>query len=385
MLTKELIEFIYRAAFIPRWNEHIRTDGFTELENQAHKTIIAYCVARCEEEEHGRKIDYEKLYEAEIFEFLCRIQLTDIKPYIKHKIQNKFGDKLNKWIYSEITSQLPDLSQRFKQNFLRYLTDENFYEDEKEILDAAAFLSTRWEFNIIKNMNQGIHGIETVAKEVESKNEEHYKFIAVRKILMDGKLKSFIDIIGKLRFQKRWTTIPRIPETSVMGHLLITAVITFFLSEQKMIKNNVTCALFHDLPESLTRDIISPVKYSVEGLDEYIKKLEMDLIEERILPLLPRKWHKDIIYYVEHEFADRYIDENGTVILTEKNPLYEYGSKLIQGKYIKLADTLAAYYEIKISKEFGIKAPKMEIAANHFENEYKEKEIYGKNFFYLFK
>ena len=42
MLTKSFIEFLYEAAHIQRWNEHIRPMGFTELDKQAHKMMIVY-------------------------------------------------------------------------------------------------------------------------------------------------------------------------------------------------------------------------------------------------------------------------------------------------------------------------------------------------------
>lgn len=43
MLNKEFIEFLYEAAHIQRWNDHIRPNGFTELDKQAHKMIISTC------------------------------------------------------------------------------------------------------------------------------------------------------------------------------------------------------------------------------------------------------------------------------------------------------------------------------------------------------
>ena len=46
MLTKSFIEFLYEAAHIQRWNEHIRPMGFTELDKQAHKMMIVYVLAR---------------------------------------------------------------------------------------------------------------------------------------------------------------------------------------------------------------------------------------------------------------------------------------------------------------------------------------------------
>jgi putative hydrolases of HD superfamily len=38
----------------------------------------------------------------------------------------------------------------------------------------------------------------------------------------------------------------------------------------------------------LTRDIISPIKRSIEGLDELIKETNSGQMEDVLLPLLPR-------------------------------------------------------------------------------------------------
>ena len=35
MLNKVFVEFLYEAAHIQRWNDHIRPNGFTELDKQA--------------------------------------------------------------------------------------------------------------------------------------------------------------------------------------------------------------------------------------------------------------------------------------------------------------------------------------------------------------
>lgn len=37
MLSKKFIEFLFEGAHIQRWNDHIRPNGFTELDKQAHK------------------------------------------------------------------------------------------------------------------------------------------------------------------------------------------------------------------------------------------------------------------------------------------------------------------------------------------------------------
>ena len=132
----------------------------------------------------------------------------------------------------------------------------------------------------------------------------------VQKISLKGKTSKFIDLVGQLRFQKRWAQSPRVPETSVMGHVLIVAILGYFCAAElgacdERIVNDFLCGLFHDLPEVLTRDIISPVKTSVEGLDDLIKDIEKRQVAEKLLPLLPWGWHEEIIYFTQNEFTNR--------------------------------------------------------------------------------
>ena len=49
-----------------------------------------------------------------------------------------------------------------------------------------------------------------------------------------------------------------------------------------VIVNDFLCGLFHDLPEVLTRDIISPIKRSIQGLDDLIKDIEKRQVAEKI-------------------------------------------------------------------------------------------------------
>ena len=46
----KLMERFTKAASMQRWNDHIRPVEFTELDKQAHKMVIAYILAKSEEE-----------------------------------------------------------------------------------------------------------------------------------------------------------------------------------------------------------------------------------------------------------------------------------------------------------------------------------------------
>jgi putative hydrolase of HD superfamily len=69
--------------------------------------------------------------------------------------------------------------------------------------------------------------------------------------------------------------------------MLIVAILTYLFSLgiracPKRRANNYFTGLFHDLPEVLTKDIISPVKRAATGLDRFVKDLERKEMERRI-------------------------------------------------------------------------------------------------------
>ena len=103
--------------------------------------------------------------------------------------------------------------------------------------------------------------------------------------------------------------------------------------------------MFHDLPEILTKDIVSPVKYSVEGLENIIKEFENNQVEERILPLLPESWHFEMKSFIQNEFVNRIVknDEVKVVDNIDKNEV-----DAIDGKLVEICDKLSAYIYIPI-------------------------------------
>ena len=388
MLTKSFIEFLYEAAHIQRWNEHIRPSGFTELDKQAHKMMIVYVLARHEEDDHGAEINWRLLIEGGIFEFMQRNALTDIKPPIFHEMMRVYGKELNEWVYQELRRRIPDIQDDFMQKMQRYFEEPGYAAMEKKLLRAAHYLATKWEFELIYHFNEGIYGSEDTKALIENELEDHYDLAAVKKLALKGKSSKFIDLVGQLRFQKRWAQSPRVPETSVMGHVLLVAIMGYFCAVKlhacdERIVGDFLCGLFHDLPEVLTRDIISPVKRSVPGLDELIKKIEERLVAEKILPLLPYSWHEDILYYTQNEFSNR-VRINGKTEQTtieEINARYnEPGYHAIDGAVLKGCDNLAAFVEVWLSQRYGISSPRMEEGERAIRAQYKDKVIGGINF-----
>ncbi|HWR56218.1 MAG TPA: HD domain-containing protein [Negativicutes bacterium] len=392
MIRKALLELLYESAHIQRWNDHIRPKGFTELDKQAHKMIIAYVIGRFEEEDRRATVNWRALIEGGFFEFLQRIRLTDIKPPVYYELMASHGERLNRWVLAQLKPKIDGIGNGFYEKFERYLTDPEYCALEKKILKAAHYLATHWEFRIIHNLNAHTFGLDETRTRIENEIEEHYDLVGVQKIWLGKKSYGFINLVGQLRFQQRWAQSPRIPETSVMGHMLIVAMLAYILSVElgaceQRICNNYFSGLFHDLPEVLTRDIVSPVKKSVEGLEELIKQIENRQIQERLLPLLPTDWHRQIKYYIEDEFANKVLlnDKVHFVDAAEITPKYnEDRYSPIDGELIKACDHLAAYIEAKLSLYHGISSRHLKDGADSLYGLYEHKKVASIDFGQLY-
>lgn len=392
MIRKPVLELLHQGAHMQRWNDHIRPQGFTELDKQAQKMIIAYVIAKFEEKERSTNINWRDLIEGGLFEYLHRVILTDIKPPIFYQLMKEQGEELNKWVVEQLKDYLESIEGDFFNKFKEYLFNKDYSVDIKKILKAAHYLATYWEFKIIYRLNSGIFGIEETKARIEGEMEEHYELIGVQKLILNKKTSDFLDLVGQLRFQQRWAQSPRIPETSVMGHMLIVAMLAYFCSLElkacdKRLCNNYLAALFHDLPEVLTRDIISPIKLSVSGLDKLIKKIESRQVEEKIFPLLPSYLHQEISYFIEDEFKSKIIEDGQVRIVTSQEINNKYNEERfspVDGEILKACDHLAAFIEATLSISHGITSRHLREGVESLYHRYRNKSIAGMEFGQIF-
>lgn len=393
MITKGLLDRIYEAASIQRWNDHVRPVEFTELDKQAHKMILAYVLGKLEESERQAEIDWIRLIEGGIFEFFPRVILTDIKAPVFHKLMRQKGREINTLVLQTMQEDVLGIKGSFAENFQQYVFDSNYARFEKRILKAAHYLATNWEFQIIYNMAPFVYGIEKTKEEIENQIEDHYDLIGVQKISLRKKSFGFIDLCAQLRFQQRWAHSQRVPKTSVLGHMLIVAMMSYFCSLElgacrKRIYNNFFSGLFHDLPEVLTRDIVSPVKGSVAGLDEIIKEYERMQFEERILPLLPSSITDEILYFIQDEFSNKIVEDSiiktgisGPEMMRSFN---EDRFCPVDGEIIKSCDKLAAFIEASLSIRHGIRSHHLLDGKAKIYEEFRDQKPGGIDFGELF-
>lgn len=363
-ISPVLLELIYRSASIERWNDHLRVHGFTELDKQAHKLIIAYVLGKLEEQQNGQSLNWEWIIQAGVIEFFERIVLTDIKPPIYYELMNKSGPALHEWVVQSLQSAFHPDPFHFIPLMKTYFNTATTFSRERRIVRASHFLATLWEFRIIYHLNQKMYGIEETKKKIEEELSKHEDLACFQAYQDQINIQNFVDLVGQLRFQKRWASSPRIPETSVLGHMLVVAVLSYFTSKAiqscpKRVYLNFFGGLFHDLPEVLTRDIISPIKRSVEGLEELIKQIECQQMENRIYPLLPDEWHEDMHYFTNQEFHSKILLDHQMKIVSKPEEMKQYNQDIyfpMDGVLIKANDNLAAFMEAYLSLQTGIRS-----------------------------
>ena len=389
-LSPELLKKIFVAASIRRWNDHATPVEFVELDKQAHKIVIAYLLAKYEEYVRGVRIDWEALILQFCFEFFERIVLTDIKPPVFHKLQAHHNKELVNFVCNQLESELS--MYEFFPQMREYLTS-NKSNIEGQILKASHYYASKWEFDIIYHFNPYMYDVQNIRNIINKQVEEHYHLAGMQQIMLYENVRELVTMFGQLRFQKRWSQTPRIPATSVLGHTLIVALSAYLVSFdigccKQMRINHFLCGLFHDLPEILTRDIISPIKRSVKGLDEFIKKIEEEAVNEKILAIVPPNIQEDISYFTQNEFSNRYKIEHFCYTADSESLMQTYNRDEfngVYGEFLKIFDNLGAYLEAKISISHGISSDDLINGAKGIYDRCADKVICGVDIGKLFR
>ena len=321
-----------------RWNDHLRPLDLSELDKQAHKAMISWVIAKAESES-GHSIDWQILIEHTLFSFIKRIALTDLKPQVFHRIAREKRDEVNRYVLDFFRNNVHDTDSEFASRFESYLyADRDSREDM--IIGAAHYLATKWEFDMIYDVNRVVCGIEDTKTEIDAQVGQFLNLAGVREIAdRNSDLYRFVNIVGQLRFQQRWVRTPRTPRTTVLGHSIIVADMVFLNDLDRGVRGNriywdFYSALFHDLPEVLTKDVITPVKTSVSGLPDLLGDIEREMVESTIMPLLRPEWADELRLMCYDPFSD-----------SDTLPRY--------GRQIKACDVLGAWMEAYISTQYG--------------------------------
>jgi len=385
IINFSLVNELFRGFHIQRWNDRIRPMDLLEMDKHAHKMMIAYTIAKYEEE-NNKTINWQLLIKNGIYELIRRIIISDIKSpiYAEIKKNKTVFKELNNYVFRQIEPKIENIDIRNElADFLFQDTDKS--DLTNRVLEAAHVYSSFWEFQIIKQANPFSYQNIRIETELLNKINYYSDLTGIQKLIHKHTISNFIDLCGQLRFQIRWAQVPRVPKTSVLGHILLVAIISYFFAREnnaceKRLYNAFFGGLFHDLPEAVTRDIISPVKRSSEEFDLLIKSLEQELAEKEIFPLVEPSWLNEIKYFSIDEF-DNKVEIDGKIFnkdisIEMLNSQYNQNRfNPYDGEIIRAADHLAAFLEAWNSCSAGIKTEELSQAAQNIKDMYKNKSL----------
>ena len=323
MINKNLALKIFEGFSIQRWTDLVRPFDLVEMDNAAEKMVLAYIIGKYEENK-GVYIDWNWIIHASLFDLLKKIALCDIKAPIQQMLKKEYTQeylRLNEWVLNQYKPLIKD--QDLFSKFTIYIgqKSESLPIPEKikpaaRVLDAAHKFATMRELQMLSVVNEPIR-LEKINTELQAGLQPYLDLTGLQMLMTHQQSFDFIMKIEQLRFQTRWNQTPRVPKTSVLGHCFFVAVITLLLCRENSVKmcerrliNNFFCGLFHDLPEAVTRDIISPVKQATDELPSIVKRIEDEIVNKELVPLMEDFYSNELMYFISDEFANRIGEEN---------------------------------------------------------------------------
>lgn len=370
-MNKNLILKIFEGFSIQRWNDLIRPFDLVEMDKSGEKMVIAYMLGKYEEKK-GRQVNWKWIIYASLFDLLRKIALCDIKAPVQQMLKKEFTReymRLDEWVLKQYKPLISD--DELFSAFTIYVGQKagsfKLQDDlvlSQHIYNAAHKYSTMRELEMLSVVNEKERWSK-IESELKADLQPYLDLEGLQKLMTRQKEFEFLLKIEQLRFQTRWNQTPRVPATSVLGHCFFVAIMTLLLGREtnpsmceRRVINNFFSALFHDLPESVTRDIISPVKQATVALPTIVKKIEDEIVSKELVPLMDQSYVDEVIYYTSDEFSDRVVLKDGTVknvTWQELNGKYnDQAHNPVDGRLVRICDHLSALMEADISIKHGI-------------------------------
>lgn len=391
MIDEKLILKIFEGFSIQRWNDLVRPFEIVEMDKAAEKMVAAYIIGKYEEEQ-GHEIDWEWMIYASLFDLLKKIALCDIKSPVQRMIRQQYPQeyiRLNEWVLSQYRNLIhdKDLFSRFTMYIGQTAGSIKLKENASlsaRVLRAAHKFSSLRELEMLSVVNEEAR-LTDIRKGL---NEDIQEFLDLRGMQLLVTRQRPFDLImhvEQLRFQTRWNQTPRVPHTSVLGHCFFVAISTLLLVRDagkplcpKRLFNDFFCALFHDLPEAVTRDIISPVKQATDELPAVVKHIEDEIVKSELVPLMEDFYKDELMYFTSDEFLNKVI-VNGQVKSLEWEELNnDYNSDSyspVDGRTVRLADHLSAFIEADSSIKYGITSNHLKSGRDNILKSYPARKI----------
>lgn len=331
MLGAILKLMLTRGISIKRWNNFPRVEYISLLDNVGFVIHIALFLAQKEEKESWEELDSVFLIKYIIFQSFIPLVLSDINAGTKDYIK-----KIDPTIFSKVEKK--GIEEILSIEWEKWLKDDiketlNTKDRKKELLiiKAARKYSGLLECSVNNKIFPEIY--EVPLTQIQTSLEDLKKKLpSLEKLLKNENEKKYLFNLKRLAHITRWNGKVRFLPISVMAHLVITCFITYIIASKENQKEKdsfplldlMLRALYHDIPEAITGDIIAPTKKSIHGFSETLEQVEKAMLRDYLFSYIKKEYEDFLRPYLFEPF---------------------HGEK---GKIVKHADILSALFEAKI-------------------------------------
>lgn len=287
------------------------------------------------EEEKGANIDKLFLIKKIIFSSLNRLVLSDINSGTRDYITS-----LDPEIFAQLEEKALnkifelDSEEMLKVDIQKTLSDQSHDLENKIILAAKKYAGY---IECSMNHRVYIEVYENILEEMYWELQKQAMDLSSLKELIENKgYKKYLLHIRGLSQSMRWNQDKRDFPISVMAHLVYVTFISYIiwtLENSNWAKVDVEelllRSIYHDIPEAITWDFITPTKRAIPGFVEILEKVELQMMDDYLFCYVSENYKQEMFKYMLEPFDDEY------------------------WKVAKYADVISALFEAKIELNYG--------------------------------
>ena len=206
-MDKKLALKIFEGFSIQRWNDLVRPFELIEMDKAGEKMILAYIIGKYEEK-NGKKIDWNWMIYASVFDLLKKIALCDIKAPVQQMLKREFPQeymRLNEWVLNQYKSLITD--EELFSKFTIYIGQKagsfslpQALKNSLHVYSAAHKYSTMRELEMISLVNEK-ERLSAIQNQLNREIQPYLDLEGLQKLITHQKDFDFILKIEQLRFQ----------------------------------------------------------------------------------------------------------------------------------------------------------------------------------------
>lgn len=310
MVGNTLRLMLTRGLSIIRWNNFPRVIDIKQMDNVGATLHTALFLAYHEEKASWKKVDKLYLIKKIIFTSLADLILSDInsgtKNYIK-KLDAKIFDELYEQAYKHfLKSDAPEI---LKDDFRDTLSREGMDLEDTLFFAAKKYVGY---FEASTNARVFPEIYEVPFGDIKSGLKVFSETLpSLKELLRNTDQEKYLAHIYRLSFSMRWNQYQRNTPISVMSHKVVVTYLSYVIGmignthgEENDIEEMLMRAIYHDVPEVITGDIITPTKKAVSGFVELLEEVEVAMMDDYLFGYISPEYKEFLSPYILRPFDD---------------------------------------------------------------------------------